>query len=188
VAAVGTERIVVGVDGSAAGRAALQWAVGHAAGREDTAVHAVAALQTDGVGKGSSTSAYHKMGAMLDAAIDALPSGQRDQVEITRTVLPGSPGDVLADQCAGADMLVLGGHGHGKAYHMLLGWTSEECVRKVDCPVVIVPPAKKSRSRLKSRTAAKETSTGEAPAKNASREGASTKAAVGTESPDRAAT
>ena len=39
----------------------------------------------------------------------------------------------------GADLIVLGSHGHGALYHLLVGSVSEGVVRKSPCPVVIVP-------------------------------------------------
>jgi len=42
--------------------------------------------------------------------------------------------------CAG--LIVLGSHGHGALYHLLVGSVSEGVVRKASCPVVIVPARK----------------------------------------------
>lgn len=38
-----------------------------------------------------------------------------------------------------ADMIILGSHGHGALYHLLIGSVSEGVIRKATCPVVIVP-------------------------------------------------
>lgn len=38
-----------------------------------------------------------------------------------------------------ADIIVLGSHGHGALYHLLIGSVSEGVVRKSSCPVLIVP-------------------------------------------------
>ncbi len=37
-----------------------------------------------------------------------------------------------------ADMMVLGSHGHGAIYHLLMGGTAQEVIRKANCPVVVV--------------------------------------------------
>jgi nucleotide-binding universal stress UspA family protein len=42
-----------------------------------------------------------------------------------------------------ADLIVIGSHGHGKLYKLLLGSTSEAVVRRAACPVLIVPSGKK---------------------------------------------
>jgi nucleotide-binding universal stress UspA family protein len=152
---VSTQRIVVGVDGTPAARAALRWAVDEAT-RRDRSVHAVAAWRADRVmgAAAGPMSEYHRLGAMLDAEIAALPPAERADVEITTIVLEGPAADVLADQCGGADMLVLGSRRHSLVWHMVYGWTSERCVRKVGCPVVIVPVAAKQRRVRKAGAAA----------------------------------
>jgi len=42
-----------------------------------------------------------------------------------------------------AGMIILGSHGHGALYHLLIGSVSEGVVRRAQCPVVIVPAGKK---------------------------------------------
>jgi nucleotide-binding universal stress UspA family protein len=43
-----------------------------------------------------------------------------------------------ADQTL-ADMIVIGSHGHGALFRMVLGSVSEGVVRQTDCPVLVVP-------------------------------------------------
>lgn len=58
---------------------------------------------------------------------------------------PGSAGasartaDVLTGAARAADLLVLGSHGNSRIRHTVLGSVSEECVRRANCPVVVVP-------------------------------------------------
>jgi len=40
-----------------------------------------------------------------------------------------------------ADMIVMGSHGHGALFHLLIGSVSEGVVRRSRCPVLIVPAA-----------------------------------------------
>jgi nucleotide-binding universal stress UspA family protein len=42
-----------------------------------------------------------------------------------------------------ADLIVIGSHGHGKLYDLLLGSTSEAVLRRAAGPVLIVPSSKK---------------------------------------------
>ena len=44
----------------------------------------------------------------------------------------------------GADLLVLGSHGHGFLGSLLLGSVAEGCVRKAQIPALIVPARKSS--------------------------------------------
>ncbi len=39
----------------------------------------------------------------------------------------------------GADLIVLGSHGHGGLHHLLMGSVAEGVVRKASCPVLLVP-------------------------------------------------
>lgn len=40
-----------------------------------------------------------------------------------------------------AQMLVMGSHGHGALYHLLMGSVTEGVLRKIDRPVLVVPAA-----------------------------------------------
>jgi nucleotide-binding universal stress UspA family protein len=145
VVAVKQQRFVVGVDGSAGGRAALRWAVAQAAEHDGDSIHAIAAWHQQPATPGAAVRPHETQKSllteMLIEEIDALPANKRERVEITTAVTEGAAGNVLAEASRDADVLVLGTHGHGKAWHRMFGWTSDQCVRKVTCPVVIVPIA-----------------------------------------------
>jgi nucleotide-binding universal stress UspA family protein len=42
----------------------------------------------------------------------------------------------------GADMIMLGSHGHGALFHLIIGSVSEGVIRRATCPVIIVPSVK----------------------------------------------
>lgn len=68
------------------------------------------------------------------------------QVEtIQRT---GQPVSVIVDRANAlkADYIVLGSHGHGAVYDLLMGSTTQGVLRKARCPVLVVP-ASLPRSR-----------------------------------------
>ena len=142
------KRLVVGMNGSKSSRAALRWAVTTAAAGEGDTVVAVAAWERSG----SNASSKSKLKEMLAAEIEALPAEERARITITTEVSEGPPEEVLVEAAEEADMLVLGRQGHGKAWEMMFGSTSRECISKVDCPVVIVASAKTLTS-AKSKTA-----------------------------------
>jgi nucleotide-binding universal stress UspA family protein len=41
------------------------------------------------------------------------------------------------------DMIMLGSHGHGALFHLLIGSVSEGVIRQASCPVIIVPSKKR---------------------------------------------
>ena len=137
-----TYTIVVGVDGSDGGRRALRWAAAEAAERNGT-VQAVTAWRWDGLDGGAMVAPNpieeeERAHALLAREIGVV---RRDVsvAPIAAEVVEGRPADVLTAAARGADLLVLGSHGHGRLRHTVLGSVSEECVRKATCPVVVIP-------------------------------------------------
>lgn len=137
--------IVVGVDGSAGGQRALEWAVREAANRGGT-VQVVTAWRWDAIesGPGTATSPgddRDRAAALLDREIQALTARHGPTPPVASEIVEGRPADVLTAAARTADLLVLGSHGHSRLRHTVLGSVSEECVRKAGCPVVIIPMA-----------------------------------------------
>lgn len=128
-------RIVVGVDGSAASKAALAWAIGQAAST-DAVVEAVTAYYWFPMPieeldfRGLATD-------VLDNAI-LKASSVGPPVKILSKVVHGSPAKVLLDAAHGADLLVVGNRGHGGFTGALLGSVSQHCVHHAECPVVVI--------------------------------------------------
>ncbi len=63
-------------------------------------------------------------------------------VKVKTAMRPGAPFVEIIrfaedEKC---DMIVLGTHGHGPLYKMLLGSVAEKVVRKATCPVLVVRP------------------------------------------------
>jgi len=56
------------------------------------------------------------------------------------SVLVASPKDIILEEAStwGADLIVLGSHGHGGAVRFLLGSTSEAVARHAECSVEII--------------------------------------------------
>ncbi len=138
-------RIVVGVDGSSAAKAALAWAVGQAelTGASVEAVIAwhypvmvggvpfapMSALETADFGDFAAT-------VLSDAIAETVAADT--PVKVSSTVRPGDAAQVLLDAANGADLLVVGSRGHGGFTEALLGSVSQACVHHARCPVVIV--------------------------------------------------
>lgn len=144
-----TQRIVVGVDGSEHAAAALRFAVEEARWRNATlvAVHAWSYVPLAPIQTG-----YDTMGlpptfvaddlereeqaarTVLDDAVSTLPAG----VEVERRVVPGNADDAILEEAAGATLIVVGSHGHGRLASALLGSVSSRVIEHAPCPVVVV--------------------------------------------------
>ncbi|MBK9180478.1 MAG: universal stress protein [Acidimicrobiales bacterium] len=140
-------RIVVGVDGSPGGDAALGWALDEAAARGAT-LQLVLAWTYPYVATVPGVTApvfaiddvESDAAALLDLTIERVTDGHPPDVTIERLVQPGPPARALLDVAEGADLLVVGTRGHGGFVGLLLGSVSEQCAHHAPCPVVIVPP------------------------------------------------
>jgi nucleotide-binding universal stress UspA family protein len=132
-------QIVVGVDGSAAGDYALAWAL-DIAHRVGGSVEVVTTWTAAGPG------------APAESLTDSGRAEriQRDSVEralseltpapvVAMEVVEGDSGAALVEAARRADLLVLGSHGHRRSYSLLVGSTSEYCLRRAHCPVVVIP-------------------------------------------------
>ncbi|WP_432845004.1 universal stress protein [Amycolatopsis sp. CA-161197] len=136
--------IVVGVDGSHHGDAALRWTLKYIALPADT-VHAMMARPARTLLPGTSYAfqphsrqpegmySPHAHIARIRAEFPAAP-------EITVTTPEGDAANVLVASSADADLLVVGSHGSGRATDFLMGSVSRECVRNARCPVVVITP------------------------------------------------
>jgi len=144
--------IVCGVDGSAASRRALRWAIDEAVKR-GAEVHAVTAWTWDGLedlgAPTTPTEALERAQRILDATVDEVVAGLDEVPVVERTCERGEPSDALAAAASGADLLILGSHGHGSIHDKLLGSTSERTVHHAPCPVVIVPDPRLVEKNLK---------------------------------------
>lgn len=66
---------------------------------------------------------------------------QQDGVPATALVIQGYTVEKILQesQRLHSDLIVMGSHGHGALYHLLLGSVTEGVLRKASCPVLIVP-------------------------------------------------
>jgi nucleotide-binding universal stress UspA family protein len=133
-------RIVVGVDGSAESRMALEWAVTEARLRHGQ-VRAVTAWEYPPVTAGME-------GMIWDPDIfeptarrmqtDALQGLDTEDVPVTGDVVPGAAAAVLLGASQDADLLVVGSRGHGGFTGLLLGSVSTQAVHHAACAVLVV--------------------------------------------------
>lgn len=150
--------VVVGVDGSAASREALQWATEEARLRQVSlrAIHAWTYAQPlipPLIGYPYSTESvdstiherYQAAERLLEQATTALAEAY--EIAVERVVTEGSAARVLIDAVGEDDLLVVGARGHGGFSSLLLGSVSEQCAHYAPCPVVIVRGTNTSNAR-----------------------------------------
>jgi nucleotide-binding universal stress UspA family protein len=158
--------VVVGVDGSAPARAALEYAWRDAACR-DASLRVVAAyvppeytqiwLETE---IGTDIREHDEVTAEVRRAAQA----QVDEVRAALATEPappavevvavvGAPARVLLAQSRDADLLVVGSRGHGGFASMLLGSVSLQATLHASCPVTVVRPVPAARTVAAEREA-----------------------------------
>lgn len=147
--------VVVGVDDSAGGRAALRFALQDAA-RRGARVDVVAAFRMP------DPNVWGPEGAVIAGRVEQTPAQVHDAVRaraqeivdealaeravagpppVTVLAVAGSAGEVLVHAAHTADLLVVGSRGHGAVRSAVLGSVSLHCVLHAPCPVTVVHPA-----------------------------------------------
>ncbi len=140
--------ITVGVNGSPASVAALRWAADLAQLRDAEIVvvrawHvALASLAPYAPVSRRPTQEGERSRAEADLA-GAMPA---PDVKVTAALVRGPPARVLLNQCADADLLVLGGHHADSPLRQTVGAIAAACLRHAPCPVVIVTAASRGRA------------------------------------------
>jgi nucleotide-binding universal stress UspA family protein len=138
--------ILVGVDGSAHSKDALEWAAKEAALRHTSlTVLTVRQAVADVWG---STSHYQGDESLTDKArvaaqaetdsvLSTLGDGRPESVAVKAT--QGIPAEEILNEGADADMIVLGSRGGGGFARLLLGSVSSTVVEHAKVPVMILP-------------------------------------------------
>jgi len=139
--------IIVGIDGSAHSRRALEWAVSEAAIRKApltvlTVHQAVAGWAGGGVaypGDADLTAqARKKVQEETDSVLASLAAGNRPS-SVTIEAVNGIPTVELLKAASDADMIVVGSRGGGGFAKLMLGSVSTQIVHHANCPVVVIP-------------------------------------------------
>jgi nucleotide-binding universal stress UspA family protein len=136
-------RIGVGVDGSEEARRALEAAV--AVAREaGAAIRVVTAFQPLAFGGVTttalpSTSANEAMRAELRGSHEAAVATARESVEASGRFRDGSADEVLLEEAADLDLLVVGSRGYGPVGAVLMGSATTALARGSACPILVTP-------------------------------------------------
>lgn len=124
--------IVVGVDGSPGSRRALAWAL------QEAQLRQVGVRLVHGIGARPSAYPEEAMEMLSQALDDA--GGVPPGVSVERSAMFGSAVELLLEQAAEAELLVVGTRGRGGFAGLVLGSVSQQVVQHGPCPVVVVPP------------------------------------------------
>jgi nucleotide-binding universal stress UspA family protein len=142
--------VVVGVDGSASDRTALEFAIDEAVMRRSS-LRVIAAMQLPDYGLAPLTmfeppspeklvdDVLMAAQSRVDELVAAYGEGAGD-VSIAVEAEAGHPGDVLCAAADGAELLVLGHRGRGATATRLIGSVGLHCVLHANCPVTVVRP------------------------------------------------
>jgi nucleotide-binding universal stress UspA family protein len=138
----GTQRIVVGTDGSDNSVAALRWAVGEAKLR-GASIEVVYTWEyppvIDPLGVSMLPSANDMTASAERLLGEVLRKADVTGVSVNTRVLRGAPATALIAAAKDADMLVIGRRGHGGFMGLLLGSVAQQVAHHAPCPVVLVP-------------------------------------------------
>ena len=137
-------RVVVGVDGTKVSRDAIGYAFAQAAAREATltAVHAWwLEYGGDGLLIPLSAGEQEQVARMHDAMVSeaiAEWAGKFPEVQVNTHVARADAFELLVEESADAELLVVGSRGRGGFTGLLLGSVSQHVIQLATCPVAVV--------------------------------------------------
>lgn len=133
-------RIVIGYDGSANSDLALDWAVARAIKDAAPLEVIVAWRPLMSFGSAVPVSLFAPEGDAQEIASRARDRAQRPEDRVSIVVENAAAGQLLVTRSSGAEMLVLGVHGHTSLGDPVLGHVPHHCLLHAACPVVLVRP------------------------------------------------
>lgn len=134
-----TYTVVVGIDGSAHGDAALRWALAEAEAHDDGRVTAVFSWQLPFVGFPGAFDREELEQSAKNFIIDRVSSVvPTPKVPLTSLVAEGDPAEALVAASREADLLVVGTRGRSPFMGVMLGAVSLRCAAAATCPVTLI--------------------------------------------------
>lgn len=131
--------VVVGIDGSPHGDAALRWALAQAEAHPGGQVTAVLAWQQPFIGIPGAFDREELEQAAKDFLVERVSAVvPTPQVPLTPLVAEGDPAEALVAAAKGADLLVVGTRGRSPFMGAVLGAVSLRCATAATCPVTLV--------------------------------------------------
>ena len=133
-----TYRVVVGVDGSAHGDAALRWALAQAESRGGD-VTAVFAWQQPFVSIPGAFNREELEQAAKDFLVEKVSAvAPSPRVPLLPLIAEGDPAEALVVAAKDADLLVVGTRGRSPFLGSMLGAVSLRCASGASCPVTLI--------------------------------------------------
>jgi nucleotide-binding universal stress UspA family protein len=153
-----TSGVVVGVDGSPASRAALQFAMREVV-RRGHGLDVVTSWVFDGTYEGtlgpqSMQEARETAERIQDEVVSAVLDEVVPPAMISRSIVEGAPGPALVRAARDADLLVVGTAHKGSTRRVLLGSVSQFCVLHSPVPITVVPEPAPAAAQLQATPAA----------------------------------
>jgi len=141
------ETIVVGIDGSAGGATALEFAA-HEAAVHQASLRVIVAWQLPYAAYAGGLMPPTDLRETIQQEAEALAKQAADRVlELEPSVyceheaVEGHPAEVLTSESRNASLIVVGSRGHGGFASLLLGSISHQVAQHAYCAVAIVPHA-----------------------------------------------
>ncbi len=138
------EPIVVGIDGSTGGAAALAWAAAEAHRRDAPLllVHAMDLTRYAGRGQNIMPPVEVQSDQAWSLLTSAVAGLEHLDLQVEPSLDVGRPVPILLEHAQHAQLVVVGSRGHGDFAALLLGSTSLPVAMHAPCPVVVVrwPP------------------------------------------------
>jgi|SRR5581483_506558 len=155
-------RVLLAIDGSEHSEAAVD-EIARQHLPETSEVRVISVVETpyfSGMGEGVDISVYVEMEksarerarvAVEKAAARLRADEDNRQLNVTTKVISGSPKQVIIEEAEafGADLIVVGSHGHGMFERFLLGSVSQAVALHAPCSVEIVRSRKRKSSEAK---------------------------------------
>jgi len=74
---------------------------------------------------------------------------QNSRIDAESLLVQGSAVEVILDEASklNIDLIVVGSHGHGAVYHLMVGSVSEGVLHRSSCPVLVVPTHERTEQK-----------------------------------------
>ncbi len=74
---------------------------------------------------------------------------QNSGIDAESLLVQGAAAEVILDEASklNIDLIVIGSHGHGAVYHLVVGSVSEGVLHRSSCPVLVIPTHERTKKK-----------------------------------------